>query len=138
VGAATLATVKGQGTTAAAVVNERVRMEERARTCDDEDGGRGSFATGMRRRPRCANPRQDENETRHTRRTHTGAGIDKEFAEEVARTYDDAGRRQTGSGALRAQRRRDGFATAEERCVWARTLAKWAQGFESKLTDGRF
>jgi hypothetical protein len=38
-GAATLATVKGQGTTAAAVVNERVRMEERARTCDDEHGG---------------------------------------------------------------------------------------------------
>jgi hypothetical protein len=39
VGAATLATVKGQGTTAPAVVNERVRMEERARTCEDEDGG---------------------------------------------------------------------------------------------------
>jgi hypothetical protein len=39
VGAATLATVKGQGTTAAAVVNERVRMEERGRTCDDDDGG---------------------------------------------------------------------------------------------------
>jgi hypothetical protein len=39
VGAATLATVKGQGTTAAAVVNERVRMEERARSCKDEDKG---------------------------------------------------------------------------------------------------
>jgi hypothetical protein len=41
VGAATLATVKGQGTTATAVVNERVRMEERGRTCDDDDGGGG-------------------------------------------------------------------------------------------------
>jgi hypothetical protein len=39
VGAATLATVKGQGTTATAVVNERVRIEEIARTCEDEDGG---------------------------------------------------------------------------------------------------
>jgi hypothetical protein len=101
-------------------------------------GGRGSFATGMRRRPRCANPRQDENETRRMRRTHTGAGIDKEFAEEVARTYDDAGRRRTGGDALRAQRRRDGFAAVEERCVWATTLAKWARGFEPKPTNGRF
>lgn len=49
------------------------------------------------------NPRQDENETCR-RRTHTGASIDKEFAEEVARTYHDAGRRQTGGGVLRAQR----------------------------------
>jgi hypothetical protein len=61
VSAATLATVNGQGTTAAAVVNERAQMEERPRTC--EDGGRvpsrrGSGAdvgartlakTGMRR-----------------------------------------------------------------------------------------
>jgi hypothetical protein len=77
-------------------------MEERGRTCNDDDRGRGSFATGMRRRPRCANPRQDDNETRR-RRTHTGASIDKEFAEEVARTYHDAGRRRTdgGGGALR-------------------------------------
>lgn len=39
VGAATLATAKGQGTTAVVVVNERVRMEERGRTCDDDDRG---------------------------------------------------------------------------------------------------
>jgi hypothetical protein len=41
VGAATLAKLKGQGTTAAAVVNdeERVRMEERDRTCEDDDRG---------------------------------------------------------------------------------------------------
>ena len=46
-------------------MNERVRMEERARTCEDEeDGGRGSFATGLRRRRGCANPRKDGNETR--------------------------------------------------------------------------
>ena len=38
-GAATLATAKGQGTTAVVVVNERVRMEERGRTCDDDDRG---------------------------------------------------------------------------------------------------
>ena len=96
-GAATLATVKGQGTTAAAVVNERVRMEERGCTCDDDRGG-GSFATGMRLRPRSANPREDENEMRR-RRTHTGA-------EEVARTYHDAGRRRTGGGAMGSRRRR--------------------------------
>jgi hypothetical protein len=60
--------------TAAAVVNERVRMEERGRTCDDDDGGgRGSFATGMRLRPRSVNPREDENETRR-RRTHRRRG----------------------------------------------------------------
>jgi hypothetical protein len=34
VGAVTLATVKGQRTSEAAAVNERVRMEERARTCN--------------------------------------------------------------------------------------------------------
>jgi hypothetical protein len=39
VGAATLAKVKGQGTTAASVVNERVRMEERDHTYEDDDGG---------------------------------------------------------------------------------------------------
>jgi hypothetical protein len=39
-------------------------MEVRARTCEDEeDGGRGSFATGLRRRRGCANPRKDGNET---------------------------------------------------------------------------
>jgi hypothetical protein len=63
-GAVTLATVKGQRTSEAAAVNERVRMEERARTCEDEDMGRGSFATGLRRRCGCANPRKDGNETR--------------------------------------------------------------------------
>jgi hypothetical protein len=64
VGAVTLATVKGQRTSETAAVNERVWMEERAPTCEDEDGGRGSFATGLRRRCGCANPRKDENETR--------------------------------------------------------------------------
>jgi hypothetical protein len=76
VGAATLATVKGQGTTTTAVVNERVRIEEIARTCEDEDGGRGSFATGPRRRRGCANPSQDGNETRRRRRTDgRGGGV---------------------------------------------------------------
>jgi hypothetical protein len=55
VGAATLATVKGQGTTAAAVVNERVRMEERGCTCDDDRGGRflrdGDEAASSEREP---------------------------------------------------------------------------------------
>jgi hypothetical protein len=62
VGAATLATVKGQGTTAAMVVNERFQSEERGHTCDatTTGGRRGSFATGMRLRPRSANPREDE------------------------------------------------------------------------------
>jgi hypothetical protein len=69
VGAATLVTIKGQGTTTAAVVNERVWMEERARTCEDEEGGRGSFATGLRRRRGCVNPSQDGNETQRRRRT---------------------------------------------------------------------
>jgi hypothetical protein len=58
---ATLAKLKGQGTTAEAVVNdeERFWMEERDRTCEDDDGGRGTFATGLRRRGGCANPSQD-------------------------------------------------------------------------------
>jgi hypothetical protein len=73
VGAATLVKVKGQGTTAASVVIERVRMEERDRTCEDDDGGRGSFATGLRRRGGCANPSQMDchgKETRRRRRRH--------------------------------------------------------------------
>jgi hypothetical protein len=95
------------------MVNERVRTEERGRTCDDDDDGgeRGSFATGMRLRPRSVNPREDENETRR-KRTHTGA-------EEVARTYHDAGRIRTDGGAMGSRRRRS--------VACARTLAKWAR-----------
>jgi hypothetical protein len=37
-------------------------MEERPRT--SEDGGRGSFAMGLRRRCGCVNPSQDGNEKR--------------------------------------------------------------------------
>ena len=73
VGAATLVKVKGQGTTAASVVNERVQMEERDNTCEDDDGGRCSFATGLRRRGGCANPSQMDchgKETRRRRRRH--------------------------------------------------------------------
>jgi hypothetical protein len=62
VSAATLATVNVQGTTAAAVVNERARMEDIPHT--SEDGGRGSIATGLRRRRGCTNPSEDGNETR--------------------------------------------------------------------------
>ena len=54
-GAATLATVKGQGMTATAVVNERIRMEERGRTCDDDRGERflrdGDEAASSEREP---------------------------------------------------------------------------------------
>jgi hypothetical protein len=50
-------------------------------------------------------------ETRR-RRNHTGA-------EEVARTYHDAGRRRTADGVMGSRRRRS--------VAWARTLAKWAR-----------
>jgi hypothetical protein len=125
VGAATLAKVKGQGTTAASVVNERVRMEERDRTCEDDDRGEGSFATGLRRRGGCANPSQDG----LSREGDATVGME-EFAEEVARTCedDDAGRRGTGGGAVGARRRRGGCAT---------TLAK-STDFRPKLSEGRF
>jgi hypothetical protein len=86
VGAATVATVKGQGTTAAAVVNERVRMEERARTCEDEDGG-GEVPS----RRGCG----AEVGARTLAKTGMRCGVGeqtvrmKEFAEEVGRTCED-------------------------------------------------
>jgi hypothetical protein len=87
----------------AVAVNERVRMEERARTFEDEeDRGRGSFATGLRRRG-CANPRNDGNET-PLRETDGGW-----------RGFADGGRpylRDDGGGALGARRRRVGCAAA--------------------------
>jgi hypothetical protein len=43
----------GQPKSVAVAVNERVWMEERARTFEDEeDRGRGSFAAGLRRSER--------------------------------------------------------------------------------------
>jgi hypothetical protein len=111
VGAITLATVKGQRTSEAVAVNERVRME-RARTCEDEDRGRGSFATGLRRRRGCVNPRKDGNETRHR-------GTDG---------WD---------GGVRGWRSAVPAKTTAAARAWASTLAKWTD-FYPKPSEGRF
>jgi hypothetical protein len=83
-------------------------------------GGRGSFATGLRRQSGCANPSQDGNETRRWRR------IDGR----------DGGVR--GGGRPYLQRRWCGEERDRRwRVVWATTLAKLID-FYLKPTEGRF
>jgi hypothetical protein len=94
----------GQPKSVAAAVNERVRMEERARTFEDEeDRGRGSFAAGLRRRG-CANPRNDGNET-PLRETDGWDGGVRGWRSTVPAKTTAVARWVRGSGALGALRR---------------------------------
>jgi hypothetical protein len=95
----------GQPKSVAAAVNERVRMEERARTFEDEeDRGRGSFAAGLRRRG-CANPRNDGNET-PLRKTDGWDGGVRGWRSAVPAKTTAVARWVRGGGALGALRRR--------------------------------
>jgi hypothetical protein len=89
-------------------------MGERDRTCEDDDGGRGSFATGLRRRGGCANPSQD------------GLSREGDTAEEEKTRSDwRSSRRRSPVPAKTTMRGGEGPAAARwVRGGGARTLAK--------------